>query len=79
VLLFSKQYFKLILIANFIAWPLAWYFMSNWLQDYPYRVDISWWMFAVSLSLGIIIAFCTIAFKTIKAAMVNPVESIRTE
>ena len=79
VLLFSKQYLKLIVIANFIAWPLAWYLMNNWLQDFPYRVHISWWMFAVSLSAGLIIAFSTIAFKTVKAAMVNPVDSLRAE
>jgi putative ABC transport system permease protein len=79
VLLFTKQYLKLILIANLIAWPLAWYLMNTWLQGFPYRVQISWWMFAVSLSAGIIIAFSTIAFKTIKAVMANPVNSLRAE
>jgi putative ABC transport system permease protein len=77
VLLFSKQYLKLVLIANIIAWPIAWYFMNNWLKDFPYRVNISWWMFAVSLSAGLIIGFSTIAFKTIKAAMANPINSLR--
>ena len=79
VVLFSKQYLKLILIANVIAWPIAWYLMNNWLRDFAYRVNISWWMFAVSLSAGIIIAFATIAFKTINAAMANPVTSLRNE
>jgi len=80
VMLFSKQYLKLILIANVIALPLAWYFMNNYfLQNFPYRVQVGWWMFAVSLSAGIVIAFSTIAFKTIKAAMANPVESLRAE
>jgi putative ABC transport system permease protein len=79
VLLFSKQYLKLIIIANIIAWPLAWYVMNNWLQDFPYRVQVSWWMFAASLAAGVIIAFCTIAFKTIRAAMANPVNSLRAE
>lgn len=79
VSLFLKQYFKLLLIANIIAWPLGWYFMHSWLQDFPYRVNISWWMFAASLSAGIIIGFSTIAFKTIKAAMANPVDSLRAE
>ena len=79
VMLFSKQYLKLIIIANIIAWPLAWYLMNQWLQDFPYRVQLSWWMFAVSLSAGIAIAFATIAFKTVKAAMGNPVESLRAE
>lgn len=79
VMLFSKQYLKLIIFANIIAWPLGWYLMNRWLQDFPYRVQISWWMFAVSLSAAILIAFSTIAFKTIKAAVGNPVESLRTE
>jgi len=79
VVLFSQQYLKLIIIANIIAWPLAWYFMNSWLQDFPYRVHISWWMFAASLTAAVVIAFCTIAFKTIKAAMVNPVNSLRAE
>jgi putative ABC transport system permease protein len=79
VSLFLKQYFKLLLIANIIAWPVAWYFMHNWLQDFPYRITISWWMFAVSLSAGLIIALSTIAFKTIRAAMANPIHSLRVE
>ena len=79
VMLFARQYLNLVIVANIIAWPLAWYFMNNWLQDFPYRIEIKWWMFAVSLSAGILIAFCTITFKTIKAAMANPVESLRAE
>jgi putative ABC transport system permease protein len=79
VMLFSKQYLRLILLANIIAWPLAWFLMNSWLRGFPYRIQINWWMFAISLSAGIIIAFSTIAFKTIKAAMANPVESLRAE
>ena len=79
VMLFYKQYFRLVIIANVIALPLAWYFMNGWLNDFPYRVNISWWVFAASLSAGIITAFCTIAFKTVKAANANPVESLRAE
>ena len=79
MMLFYKQYFKLVLIANMIALPLGWYFMNNWLRDFPYRVAISWWVFAVSLSAGIIVAFCTIAFKTVRAAAANPVDSLRAE
>jgi putative ABC transport system permease protein len=79
VMLFSKQYLQLIIIANVIAWPLAWYLMDKWLQDFLYRVMLSWWMFAISLSAGLIIGFLTIAFKTIKAASANPVESLRAE
>jgi putative ABC transport system permease protein len=80
VMLFTKQYLKLIVIANIIAWPIGWYIMDKWfLQGFSYRVQINWWMFALSLSAGIFIAFGTIAFKTIKAAMANPVESLRAE
>jgi putative ABC transport system permease protein len=78
-MLFYKQYFRLVLIANVIALPFAWYLMNNWLHDFPYRIGISWWVFALSLSAGVIIAFCTIAFKTIKAAGINPVDSLRSE
>ncbi|SDT64473.1 putative ABC transport system permease protein [Mucilaginibacter mallensis] len=79
VMLFYSQYFKLVLIANVIALPLAWYYMSKWLNGFAYRINMSWWMFAASLSAGVIIAFCTIAFKTIKAASANPVKSLKAE
>jgi putative ABC transport system permease protein len=79
VLLFYKQYFRLVLIANLIALPLSWYFMHTWLSDFPYKVGISWWVFAISLLSGLIVAFFTISFKTIKAAGVNPLESLRNE
>jgi len=77
--LFAKQYFKLLLIANVIALPLAWYLMNDWLKDFPYRITISWWMFAVALAAGLITGLSTIAFKTIKAAMANPLDSLRAE
>ncbi|WP_426670311.1 ABC transporter permease [Mucilaginibacter sp. McL0603] len=79
VMLFYKQYFKLVIIANIIALPLGWYFMNSWLHDFPYRIAISWWIFALSLSAGAIIAFFTIAFKTVRAANANPVDSLRSE
>ena len=79
VSLFAKQYLKLIIVANIIAWPLAWFLMNTWLRDFPYRIQISWWMFAVSLSVGLITGLATIAFKTIKAAIVNPVNSLRAD
>ncbi|HEY8999810.1 MAG TPA: ABC transporter permease [Mucilaginibacter sp.] len=79
VVLFYKQYFRLVLVANLIALPLGWYFMRSWLSDFPYKVTISWWVFAISLLSGLIVAFFTISFKTIKAATINPVESLRNE
>jgi putative ABC transport system permease protein len=78
-LLFYRQYFWLVLIANALALPLTWYYMSKWLQDFAYRIDITLWMFVVSLSAGLVIAFATIAFKTIQAATVNPIQSLRSE
>jgi ABC-type antimicrobial peptide transport system permease subunit len=79
VYLFSKEFIILISIAFLIATPLAWYFMNKWLQDYAYRIDISWWLFAVGGLVAIIIALATISFQAIKAAVANPVKSLRTE
>ena len=79
VYLFSKEFIILISIAFLIATPLAWYFMNKWLQDYVYRINISWWIFAAGGLVAIIIALATISFQAIKAAMANPVKSIRTE
>jgi ABC-type antimicrobial peptide transport system permease subunit len=77
--LFSKEFILLIAIAFAIATPLAWYYMHQWLQDYAYRVNISWWLFAAGGLAAIIIALATISFQAIKAALANPVKSLRTE
>jgi putative ABC transport system permease protein len=80
VLLFYKQYFRLVLIANAIALPLAWFYMSRyWLTGFYYRTEIGWLTFVVSLSAGVVIAFFTIAIKTIGAAVANPAISLRSE
>ncbi len=79
VYLFSKEFIILITIAFTIATPIAWYYMHSWLQDYAYRVTISWWLFAVGGLGAIIIALATISFQAIKAAIANPVKSLRTE
>jgi len=79
VYLFSKEFIILILIAFAIASPLAWYYMHQWLQDYAYRINISWWLFAAGGLAAIIIALLTISFQAIKAAVANPVKSLRTE
>jgi putative ABC transport system permease protein len=79
VYLFSKEFVILIAIAFAIATPIAWYYMNQWLQDYAYRINISWWLFAVGGLAAIIIALATISFQAIKAAMANPVKSLRTE
>jgi ABC-type antimicrobial peptide transport system permease subunit len=79
VYLFSKEFIMLIAIAFAIATPIAWYYMQNWLQDYAYRINISWWLIAASGFIAIIIALATISFQAIKAAFANPVKSLRSE
>ncbi len=79
VYLFSKEFITLIAIAFTVATPIAWYFMHQWLQDYVYRISISWWVFLTGGLVAIIIALITISFQAIKAAMANPVKSLRTE
>ncbi|AHM62868.1 antimicrobial peptide ABC transporter permease [Flammeovirgaceae bacterium 311] len=79
VLLLSKDFIKLVLIAILIASPIAWYFMSQWLQDFAYRIDISWWIFALAGLSAIAIALITVSFHAIKAALRNPVRNLRTE
>ena len=77
--LLSKDFLKLVIIAAIIATPLAFYFMHQWLQDFAYRVNIGWWVFAASGTVALLIALVTISVKAIKAAMGNPVKSLRTE
>lgn len=77
--LLSKDFLKLVIISCTLAAPLAWYFMNKWLQDYDYRTAISWWMFVLPALIAIIIALITVSFQAIKAAVANPVKSLRTE
>lgn len=79
VRLLSGDFLKLVLIALLIATPIAWYAMNKWLSAYAYRVTLQWWMFAAAGLLAILIAFITVSFQSIRAAMVNPVKSLRTE
>src|SRR6185437_3542501 len=75
----SKDFILLVLIAIAFATPLAWWIMSNWLQSFAYRQNIQWWIVGVASSGAIIIAFVTISFQAIKAALINPVKSLRSE
>jgi len=75
----SKDFLKLVLIASLIAFPAAWYAMNSWLQDFAYKTDISWWVFALSIGIITAIALVTISFQSIKAALANPVNSLRSE
>jgi putative ABC transport system permease protein len=79
VALLSKDFLKLVGIAAVMAFPVAWYAMNNWLKDFAYRIDIQWWVFIVAGILAATIAFVTVSFQAIKAAVSNPVKSLRTE
>ncbi|MVM33912.1 FtsX-like permease family protein [Spirosoma sp. HMF4905] len=79
VALLSGSFLKLVLVAIGIASPIAWWVMHEWLQAFAYRIDIAWWMFALAGGLVIGIALLTVSFQSIKAALVNPVKSLRSE
>ena len=79
VFLLSKHFIGLVLIGNLIAWPLAWLALNRWMQDYAYRVAISWWVFVLAGMAALLIALATVSFLAIKAATNNPVKSLRTE
>ncbi|HEV7347704.1 ABC transporter permease [Telluribacter sp.] len=78
-MLLSKDFLVLVLVSVLIASPLAWYFMDQWLADFAYRISISWWMFAVAGILAVTIALVTVSFQAVKAALMNPVKSLRSE
>jgi putative ABC transport system permease protein len=77
--LLSKDFLKLVGISILIATPIAWWIMNKWLQSFSYRVVISWWMFALAGAIAILIALITVSFQSIKAAIANPVNSLRSE
>ncbi|RYE27952.1 MAG: FtsX-like permease family protein, partial [Sphingobacteriaceae bacterium] len=77
--LLSADFLKLILLACFVAFPLAYWAMHNWLQDFAYRITISWWIFALAAFTAVLIALFTISFQAVKAALANPVKSLRSE
>lgn len=78
--LLSKDFLKLVIISSLISFPVAWWLINNWfLQDYEYRIRINWWVFIVAAGLALIIALLTISFQAIKAALANPVRSLRSE
>ena len=79
VAMLSNDFLKLVGISAIIAFPLAWWVMSRWLQDFAYRTDISWWVFAFAGFLAVLITITTVSFRAIKAALMNPVKSLRAE
>ena len=75
----SSSFLLMIFISILIATPIAWWMMNKWLEDFAYRINISWWMFAAMGTAAILIALATISYHSIKAALVNPVKSLRAE
>ena len=79
LLLLSRDFLRLIIVANIIAFPVAWWIMHNWLQEFAYRTSLSWWIFLWAAIIALIIAIVTISLQTVRASMANPVKSLRTE
>jgi ABC-type antimicrobial peptide transport system permease subunit len=79
VSLLSRDFISLVLLAFVIAAPLAWWAMNQWLQDFAYRTTFSWWIFAISGTLMLMVALLTLSIQTIRSAVANPVRSLRTE
>jgi len=77
--LLSKDFLQLVFLSILIAFPIAWLLMNKWLEDFAYRITISWWMFLVAGIVTVLIALITVSFQAIKAAVANPVKSLRTE
>ena len=79
VAMLSKDFAKLVLIAAIISFPVAWLIMNRWLQDFAYRINIDWWVFAIVGIAAISIALITVSFQAIRAALANPVAALRSE
>ncbi len=79
VTLLSKEFVLLVVISLVIASPIAWYFMNRWLEDFAFRIHIGWWIFVTAGSIAVMIALCTVSFQALKAAIANPVKSLRSE
>jgi len=79
IFMLSKDFTRWVLIANVIAWPITWYVMSQWMQNYAYRINIRWWMCLLAGGLALLIALLTVGYQSIRAATANPADSIRYE
>ena len=77
--LLATDFIKLVVIAIFISTPIAWYVMNKWLEDFAYKINLSWSVFLIAGLLAVLIALITISFQSVKAAIANPVKSLRTE
>jgi putative ABC transport system permease protein len=79
VYLFLKEFSKWVIISNLVAWPLAWFGMGKWLQNFQYRIDMTVWIFALALGLSLAIAVITVSWQSIRAAITNPADTLRYE
>jgi ABC-type antimicrobial peptide transport system permease subunit len=79
VMLLAKEFLKLVLVAFLIAVPVAWYVALEWLQSFAYRIDVTWWVFAITGSVAHFIGLLTVSFQSLRAALAKPVKSLRTE
>jgi putative ABC transport system permease protein len=79
LLLLSKEFTKWIIIANIIAWPAAWFYLNSWLDEFAYRIETAWSIFFVAGGIAILIALFTVSIQTLKAALANPIKSLRYE
>jgi putative ABC transport system permease protein len=79
IIILTKDFVRLVMIAAIISFPIAWWAMYNWLQDFAYHIEIKWWVFALAGIIAIIIALLTISYQTIRAALMNPVKSLKSE
>jgi len=79
VTLLSMDFLKLVLISAILAFPVAWWAMNNWLKDFAYRISIQWWVFVLAGILAALVALATVSFQAFRAALSNPVKSLRTE
>jgi len=77
--LLTMDFMKLILVAIIIATPIGWYMMNRWLEDFAYRIDIQWWVFALAGAISLGIALLTVSYQSIRAGLVNPAKSLRSE
>ncbi|MEK7255275.1 MAG: FtsX-like permease family protein, partial [Bacteroidota bacterium] len=77
--LLSKDFLRLVVVSLVIATPVAWIFMKKWLENFAYRIDIQWWVFVAAGLVAVAIAFLTVSFQSVKAALANPVKSLRSE
>ena len=79
VKMLSKDFVKLVMLAFIIATPIAWWFMSKWLEDFAFRIELKWWIFVVTGIVALLIALITLSFQAIRAAIANPVKSLKAE